>query len=69
MSEDKNDQSKKEFEQAANDSEIGFLSEMVGFLITNKRWWITPIVVCLLLLGILLMLGSTGAAPFIYSLF
>lgn len=69
MSEDKNDQSKKEFEQAAKDSEIGFLSEMVGFLITNKRWWITPIVVCLLLLGILLMLGSTGAAPFIYSLF
>lgn len=69
MSEDKNDQSKKEFEQAGKDSEIGFLSEMVGFLITNKRWWITPIVVCLLLLGILLMLGSTGAAPFIYSLF
>ena len=69
MNDNKNDQSKKEFEKASRGSETGFLSEMIGFLSTNKRWWLTPIVVCLLLLGILMILGSTGAAPFIYSMF
>jgi hypothetical protein len=28
-----------------------------------------PIIVALLLLGLLIILGGTGAAPFIYSLF
>jgi hypothetical protein len=32
-------------------------------------WWLTPILVVFGLLGILLVLGVTGAAPFIYTLF
>lgn len=58
-----------EFEQASREVKTGFLAEMLGFLKDNKRWWLTPIVVVLLLLGILLVLASTGAAPFIYTLF
>jgi hypothetical protein len=69
MRENDPQKAKNEFEQAGKSAEIGFFSELIGFLKTNKRWWLTPIVICLLLLGILLVLGSTGAAPFIYSLF
>ena len=58
-----------EFENAGKNLKVGFLAEIVGFLKTNKRWWSTPIVLCLLALGLLLVLGGTGAAPFIYTLF
>lgn len=35
----------------------------------NKKWWIIPILCVLALFGVLLVLGSTSAAPFIYTLF
>ena len=69
MSEEDQNQTKKEFENAASSVKTGFVTEMVGFLKDNKRWWLTPIIVVLLLLGLLLVLGGTGAAPFIYTLF
>ncbi|MFZ5892330.1 MAG: DUF5989 family protein [Myxococcota bacterium] len=43
--------------------------EFVGFLGQTKKWWLAPIIVCLLGLGVLIFLGSTAAAPFIYTLF
>jgi hypothetical protein len=46
-----------------------FLRELVMFIQHNKKWYLIPIVVSILLLGILIALGSTGAAPFIYTLF
>ena len=69
MSKNDSQKEKKDFEQAGKRSETSFISELIGFLRTNKRWWLTPIVICLLLLGLLLVLGSSGAAPFIYTLF
>ena len=35
----------------------------------SKKWWLTPIVVMLLLFGVLIFMSGTGAAPFIYTLF
>jgi hypothetical protein len=46
-----------------------FLSELFDFILQNKAWVIAPIVVVLLLAGLLIILGSTKAAPFIYTLF
>jgi Family of unknown function (DUF5989) len=42
---------------------------LLDFLVYNKAWWLTPIVIVLLLVGLLIVLGSTGIAPFIYPLF
>jgi hypothetical protein len=47
----------------------GVLSELWSFMAHNKKWWLTPVIVMLLLLGVLVVLGSSGAAPFIYTLF
>lgn len=59
-----------EFEKAAAEPENqSFLGELWGFLRDNKKWWLIPIVVVLLLLGLLIMLSSSGLAPFIYTLF
>lgn len=60
---------KNEFESARQSSDRNILSELWGFLATNKKWWLGPIILLLLIFGLLIMLGGTAAAPFIYSLF
>ena len=45
------------------------LREFWDFLRHNKKWWLTPIILVLLLIGLLAVLGGTTAAPFIYTLF
>ena len=45
------------------------LAELWLFVAHNKKWWLTPVILLLLMLGVLVMLGSSGAAPFIYTLF
>lgn len=58
-----------EFEQLAEGKSAGFFSEFGYFLAHNKKWWLAPIFVLLILLSALAILGGTGAAPFIYTLF
>lgn len=61
---------KTEFEKAAADeSSPSTLGEFWEFLRYNKKWWLLPIIIVLLLFGLLLALSSSGAAPFIYTLF
>ena len=62
--------SQKSFEQAANeDDQQGIFSEFFMFMKDNAKWWLTPFLVVFFLLAVLVVLGSTGAAPFIYTLF
>jgi hypothetical protein len=36
----------------------------------NKKWWLLPLLLTLLVFGLLIFLSSsTGLAPFIYTLF
>jgi hypothetical protein len=58
-----------DFLKAAEGKERGIVAEFVAFMAENKMWWLTPILVVFGLLGVLLVLGATGAAPFIYTLF
>lgn len=60
------DASRPKFERTGSAS---LASEFWGFLRDNKAWWIAPIILCALLLAGVVVLGSTGAAPFIYTLF
>lgn len=46
-----------------------FAADVVAFLMQNKKWWLIPVVVVLTLVGLLVALGGTAAAPFIYTLF
>ena len=46
------------------------LSEFLQFLKQEKKYWLAPIVVVLVLFGLLLVFAQSSAvAPFIYSLF
>jgi hypothetical protein len=64
------DQPKSEFEQAtAGESGTSLLREFWDFLRFNKKWWLLPLFLVLLLFGLLLVMSGTAAAPFIYTLF
>lgn len=65
-----NDQLKSQtFEDASRAGGGGLFSDLIGFIAENKKWWLIPILVVLGLLGGFLVLGATGAAPFIYVFF
>jgi len=49
---------------------IGIMLELWEFLRVRKNWWLLPILVFLLLVGVLLVFSESSAvAPFIYTLF
>ena len=49
---------------------LAIIKEFWAFMRVNKKWWLAPIVVMLVLLGILIVFAETSAlAPFIYPLF
>lgn len=58
-----------EFEQAGEEQPMSLMAEFWLFIREEKKWWLTPIVLVLLLAGVAIFLTSTGAAPFIYTLF
>jgi len=61
--------SNQSFENQAKQRSPSLLKEFLAFLRNNKKWWLLPIVIVGIILGFLLFLGSTGVAPFIYTLF
>ncbi len=62
--------SKNDFAQAARQSsQGGLLSEFSYFIRHNGKWWLIPFLIPLLVLGAIVILAGTGAAPFIYTLF
>lgn len=51
-------------------SKLGIVREFWEFLKVRKKFWLMPIVLVLLLLGLLIVVSSnTALAPFIYALF
>ena len=46
------------------------LAEMWDFLKIRKVWWLTPIIVMIVLVGVLIVISqSSSLSPFIYALF
>jgi hypothetical protein len=56
------------FEKVA-DKNASLVGEIFGFLGQNKKWWLLPIMGTFLVIGILVLLSTTAAAPFIYTFF
>lgn len=60
---------KQSFESQLNSRRRGVLAEFWDFLGHTKKWWLAPIVLVILGLALLVALGGTAVAPFIYTLF
>ena len=51
-------------------SKLSVLKELWLFLRSRKKWWLTPIILMLVILGALIFFTAGSAiAPFIYTLF
>ena len=51
-------------------SKISILGEIWQFLRVRKKWWLTPIIIFLALLGALIIMAKGSAlASFIYAIF
>ena len=49
---------------------LGIVGEVLTFFARNKRWWVLPVVLVVLLAGVLIIVAQSSAlAPFIYTLF
>ncbi len=59
----------EDFAQQAEQASRSLPREFWDLLRHNKKWWLTPIILVLLFVGLFLVLATTGAAPFIYTLF
>ena len=53
--------------QIPNESK-GLLAEFIDFIVHNKAWWMTPIILVLILMvGFIIFLDSSPILPFIYT--
>ena len=51
-------------------SRTGIVGELFSFFWHNKWWWLTPMVLVLMIFGALIIFAQSSAiAPFIYTLF
>ncbi|WP_460692734.1 DUF5989 family protein [Mucilaginibacter puniceus] len=49
---------------------MDFLKDLFNFVKQRGKWWLAPVIIALLLLGLLIVIGGSSAlAPFIYALF
>jgi len=62
-------QSQNQFQEQAGQKRGNIIGEFLGFLRHNKKWWLLPIVLILLLMGLLVLLSGSAIAPFLYPLF
>ena len=69
MSENSRQEQSGQFDRLAQQKRTPLLAEFWFFLKHNKKRWLLPILIVLLLLGLLVLLGGTAIAPFIYPLF
>ena len=51
-------------------SKLTLLKELFGLIKERKKWWLLPIIIFLVLIGVLIILAQNPVlAPFIYTLF
>jgi hypothetical protein len=47
-----------------------FLGDLWGFMRTHKKYWMLPLIMVLLLLGVLIVVGQASVvSPFVYTIF
>lgn len=47
-----------------------FLKDLIQFLRERKKFWLIPIIIILLIIGLVIVFGGASAlSPFIYTLF
>lgn len=59
----------RSFEAAGDGRRPSVVEEFLHYLRESKKWWMLPILIMMLCLGVLVLLTSSPIAPFVYTLF
>ena len=62
----------KKLQNVAEQAHLGqqtLAMEVFAWLHYNKKWWLAPVVLILMVFSLLVILSGTAVAPFIYTLF
>lgn len=46
-----------------------FIKEVILFIIKERKWWLSPLILILVIVSMLVIFADSAVAPFIYSLF
>ena len=57
------------FEELERPSRRGLIREFISFLRHNRKYWMAPLFILLVLIGLLILVAGSSVAPFIYPLF
>jgi len=69
MDEDGEKQDPEAMEGPLSGARLGLFREITAWIATSGKWWLVPVLLGLLLVGVLVTLGGSVLAPFIYPLF
>ena len=58
-----------QFSRMASEAQTGFVREHLDFLRRSRKWFLLPILLALAVAGLVVVVGGSVAAPFIYALF
>lgn len=45
------------------------LKEIWAYLRERKKWWLLPMILALLIVGLFIIISSSALAPFVYTIF
>lgn len=57
------------FDQLSQQRKPGLVRELLSYLRDDRKWFLLPIIVGLLILGAIIVVSGTSIAPLIYTLF
>ena len=61
------DDGRDKFLESAREEERDLIAEFWMFMAENKMWWLTPILIVFLLVGVLLVISATPLGAWVYS--
>ena len=65
----KSDGGSNEFARQGKRNRSSTAVEVFRLLRKTRKWWMLPLILVMLALGIFMVLSSSGVAPFIYTVF
>jgi len=68
MSAEKKNHDVEAFELSNSEAQPSLAADLWAFLRENKKYWMIPLILSLLLLGVLIAMGGSAVAPFIYPI-
>ena len=66
---DDTDDKPRTFAEEAGADDPGLVREYLAFMREHRKWWLTPLLIALGLIGVLVLLTSTPLGAALYTLF